>query len=293
MRILQLIGSLNFGGAEDVLVKLATGLTAAGHDVHVCATLGLGPLADRLRTRGISVERAGPNGRLHNYLRPWHVHDAIRRFQPDIVHTHGLPPLAEVSQVAAVHLGPRWVHTFHFGNYPHTEKRRHMHVERVGATAPDALVAVSDRQRDQLIRYHRIAPSRIRTILNGVEPNPFVADGETRRRKRAELGISDAAWVVGSIAVLTEQKGMSYLLQSARDIIAARPDARIVIVGGGPLEASLRAEAAAVGLGDSVIFTSWRADALELLAAFDVYVMASLWEAMPIALLEAMAAARA
>jgi glycosyltransferase involved in cell wall biosynthesis len=99
--------------------------------------------------------------------------------------------------------------------------------------------------------------------------------------------------VVGCVAVLSVQKGLTYLLQAAREIIATFPTVRFLIVGGGTIETALRAEAAALGLGSRVVFTGWRQDYLEILQALDIFVMSSLWEAMPMALLEAMAARRA
>ncbi len=289
-RVLQVISALNFGGAENVVVRLALGADASRFEMGVCGTLGLGPNSEPLVKGGIHVVPAGPHGRIHNYLRPWHLRRVIARFKPDVVHSHGLPALAELGQLSAFRLAPRWIHTYHFGNYPYTEKPFHMDVERLFSAAPDQLVAVSDRQRDDLIRFHGLDPARIMTIPNGVPPNPFVGDAVVRQRKRAELGIPQDAFVIGSVAVLTEQKGMPYLLQAAKAIGARTPRARVVIVGGGPLEQPLREQAAALGLGSAVSFTGWRSDTAELLCAFDVYVMASLWEAMPVALLEAMAA---
>jgi len=189
-------------------------------------------------------------------------------------------------------LTPRWIHTFHFGNYPYA-LRRYMLAERLSAHAADSLVAVSEGQRDALVRYHRLAPERILVLPNGVPDNRFRGDASVRLRKRAELDLAVDAPVVGSIAVLTEQKGMTYLLRAAQAVLQRRPDARFVIVGGGPLEAQLRREAEGLGVAHAVIFTGWRADVAQILLAFDVFVMASLWEAMPLTLLEAMAAGRA
>src|SRR6185436_6323791 len=107
---------------------------------------------------GIDVRLAGPRGRIHNYLRPWHVQRVMASFKPDVVHTHGLPPLVEMGQLAFLGLAPHWVHTYHFGNYPYSERRHHMPLERLFSPAADQLVAVSDRQRVDLIRYHRLAP---------------------------------------------------------------------------------------------------------------------------------------
>ena len=70
------------------------------------------------------------------------------------------------------------------------------------------------------------------------------------------------------------------------------PNIKFVIVGGGPLEQLLREESASLGLQGRVVFTGWRNDALELIPSMDVFVMSSLWEAMSIVLLEAMAASR-
>lgn len=124
-------------------------------------------------------------------------------------------------------------------------------------------------------------------------PNPFLSDPGVAARKRAEFGFSPSDVVVGTIAVLSEQKGVPFLLGAARQVLERRPHVRFLIVGGGPLEASLRDQARALGLASSVVFTGWRPDSQELMTALDVYVMSSLWEAMPLALLEAMAARRA
>jgi glycosyltransferase involved in cell wall biosynthesis len=92
---------------------------------------------------------------------------------------------------------------------------------------------------------------------------------------------------------MTRQKGIPYLLQAAREVLAGDPRVRFLIVGGGPLDATLRQEAAGLGLDPAHVgFTGWRQDNLALLSALDVFVMSSLWEAMPLALLEAMAARR-
>ena len=289
LRVLQIINSLHFGGAENVLVKLALGVDDARFETEVCCISSLGAMSEPLIADGIAVRRAGPRGRVHNFLRPWYVQRIMSAFRPDVVHTHGLPPLVDVGQLALLRSAPRWVHTYHFGNYPHM-KKRYLLAERLFSSAPDQLVAVSDRQREAIIHFQRVDPARIITVPNGVQPNPFVGDGVTRDRKRAELGISKDAFVVGSVAVLIEQKGITYLLQAAQELRHQIPQLKVLVVGGGPLEQKFREEAAARDLSSVVLFTGWRADVPELLSALDVWVMASIWEAMPVALLEAMSA---
>jgi glycosyltransferase involved in cell wall biosynthesis len=110
---------------------------------------------------------------------------------------------------------------------------------------------------------------------------------------RRELEIGGGETVVGSVAVLTEQKGIPVLLEAAKSMLEACRDTKFIIVGGGPLEGALRRRCREMGLAEKVSFTGWREDATEILKLFDIFVMSSLWEAMPIVLLEAMAAARA
>jgi glycosyltransferase involved in cell wall biosynthesis len=220
----------------------------------------------------------------------WRV---LRRYRPDVIHSHGLPALVEYGPLAYLGARARWIHTYHYGNYPYVN-RRYMTIERIYSRKPDQLVAVAEAQRRILIEHHHIDPARIVALPNGVRDLPFLADAAAvRARKRQELGIPDGVPVVGSIAVLSEQKGTTYLLQAAKGVIDRLPGVRVVIVGDGPLKETLVREASDLGLGERVIFTGWRADVGELLMAFDVWVMASLWEAMPLALLEAMAGGRA
>jgi glycosyltransferase involved in cell wall biosynthesis len=290
LRVLQVINSLGLGGAENVLAKLALGVDPARFETFVCCTSDLGPHAKTLKSHRIPVHLAGPRGRIHNYIRPWHLKKVISEVRPDVVHTHGLPALAELGPGAIIGRKHRWIHTYHYGNYPYTERPHHMALERWISVLPDQLVAVSDRQRETIIGYHQLDPDRIITIPNGVEPNKARQNGHIRISKRAALSIPQDAVVVGSVSVLSEQKGLSYFLQAAASIHQQRPGVHFLVVGGGPLEESLRREAAERHIGAVVHFAGWRTDVAELLCALDVWVMSSLWEAMPVALLEAMAA---
>jgi glycosyltransferase involved in cell wall biosynthesis len=292
IRVLQVIGGLYIGGAEKVVASLALGVDRTRFETIVCCTRVLGPLGDPIVAAGIPLVLSGSPTGVSRYLGSFHLWRTLRHFRPDVVHTHGLPGMVELGPLAYLRLTPRWIHTYHFGNYPYAN-RRYMTIERVFSGAAHQLVAVAEAQRQTLIAQHRLDPGHIVTVPNGVRDLPFLADaGAVRARKRQELGIPADVPVVGSIAVLTEQKGITHLLRAARGIVDLVPAARFVIVGDGALKDALMQEAVALGLADHVLFTGWRADVGELLMAFDVWVMSSLWEAMPLALLEAMAGAR-
>lgn len=290
LHVVQVIGTMHIGGAENAVVHIAQGLDRSRFDVTVCCTRERGVVAEQLAASGVEVRLSAPPSRRQRYFTPYYLQRELRALGADIVHTHGTPSLLHVGPLAALRVAPPWVHTYHFGNYP-LPSRRMMAGERMFSRFASQLVAVSDVQRQSIVKHHGI--DRIDTIVNGVTANPFLDDGRTAAAKRAELGIAPDEIVVGGIAVLSRQKGVTFLLQGARPILDTHPRVRFLVAGGGPLLDDLRAEARALGLGDRVIFTGWRQDNLELLNTLDIFVMASLWEAMPLALLEAMAARRA
>jgi glycosyltransferase involved in cell wall biosynthesis len=138
-----------------------------------------------------------------------------------------------------------------------------------------------------LIQYQRISPDKIQVIYNGI-------DVKLRRQDepaviRRQLGLRPDDVVFGTAARLEAQKGLDLLIDAAPLVLKRIPKARFLIVGGGSLEGDLRQRAAALGLEREVIVTGYRTDAVDLMQTFDCFVQTSLFEGMPMALLEAMA----
>ena len=281
-KILQVIHGLHIGGAEKVVVDLATQVDPASYESGVCCVNSRGVLADQLEAAGVSVLEPAKRGNLGSLLRN------IRAFDPDIVHCHGTSALVHLGPLYAARRLPPLLCTFHQGNYPHI-KRRYLYAERLFVRYASRLVAVAEYQRQTIIRTHRISPAAIQTVFNGVRANPFRGEPGLPSAVRAEFGFAADDIVVGCVAVLSEQKGIAYLLQAAEVLLEEQPQLRFLIVGGGPLQQALEAEAHARGL-DRVHFAGWRDDVQRILPALDLFVMPSLWEAFSIVLLEAMAA---
>jgi glycosyltransferase involved in cell wall biosynthesis len=110
------------------------------------------------------------------------------------------------------------------------------------------------------------------------------------RMPEEEPGPQRVAPVIGTLARLSRQKGLDVLLDAMALLVRERPDARLSIAGGGPLEVELRMHARRLGLDGHVRFEGWVPDGRALLADWDVFVLPSRWEGMPLALLEARAA---
>jgi len=191
---------------------------------------------------------------------------------------------------------PVVVHTYHghvFDGYfsPFTTKVV-VATERVLARTASALVAVTERVRRDILAHGVGTPDRVVVVPLGLDLEPLTAAAGRRGELRAELGLPAAAPLVGIVARLVPVKAHEVFLDAARAIAPVRPDARFLIAGDGERRGELEALARGAGLGDRVRFLGWRADLARLYADLDVVVLTSKNEGSPVALIEAMAAAR-
>ena len=127
------------------------------------------------------------------------------------------------------------------------------------------------------------------TLAHGIDVATVATQRSHRLEVRAELGIGDDEFVVGTVANFREQKDYPNLLAAARLLVDRSVAVRFVAVGQGPLETEMRARRDELGLGDRVIFTGFRDDATRVMAAADAFTLASKWEGLPVALMEALA----
>jgi glycosyltransferase involved in cell wall biosynthesis len=155
-------------------------------------------------------------------------------------------------------------------------------------------IAVSAAVREFMIRRRAIPPDRVEVVPNGaaLEAMALVpqrgSDGAFA--VRAALGIPPAHTVIAIVGRLNPIKGHTYFLQAARGVLTETSDVTFLVVGDGELDAQLRAEAEALGLGTHVVFTGYREDVPALLQATDILAITSLSEGSPLNLFEAMAA---
>jgi glycosyltransferase involved in cell wall biosynthesis len=133
---------------------------------------------------------------------------------------------------------------------------------------------------------------RMAVIHTGIELDRF-HPGRDRCATREALGYSAGDVVIGTMSRLDDsRKGVNFLLDAAARVAPAFPKTRFLVVGEGLWRPRLEAHAEALGIRDRVHFTGWRSDIPQLLAAMDVFVMASLFEGGPTTVLEAMAMAK-
>ena len=203
-----------------------------------------------------------------------------------IVHSHS--PITTIGARIALRTMPRSVRPA-LVTTEHNVWGSHARATRLAdaatARGEELHLAVSGAVRESM-------PARLREGTRLVQYGVPVAEvreiGRDREGARRALGVGPGEVLVGTVANLRATKGYPDLLAAARLVVDRADDVLFVALGQGPLEAELRARADELGLGTRFRFLGYRADAVEVMSAFDVFCLASHYEGLPIALMEAL-----
>jgi glycosyltransferase involved in cell wall biosynthesis len=222
----------------------------------------------------------------------------IRRYRPDVIHTHLSKAGLLGRAVAMVTSRALRIHTFHgtvFGGYfGSNASAAIIRAERFLGHHSAAIVALSNRQRDELID-QRIAPAAsIQVVPLGLDLERFGPgrDDAARMSARLSLGIPADAVVIVAIGRLVPIKRLDRLIDAFALASARAPAMLLYLVGDGSEREGLRAKVVAAGLADRVMFVGWSARSPDWYAASDVVALTSDREGTPLALIEAAAAGR-
>lgn len=284
--VLELLVSTRPGGGPQHVLTLATGLARHGF-APIVGGPGGGVVLDRLAGAGVeTVELATDRLRVGTLAR---VTRLIRARGVRLVHSHG-KGAGLYGRLAARLAGVPAVHTFHglhYERYPRPARAAYLALERRLARWTHTVISVSRDEEREALALGLVAPARSRIVVNGVDAAGLRASACGRAAARATLGVTAGAPVVGCAARFDDVKQLALLLEAVATL--PDPELRVVLVGGGPEEPRLRAQAAAPALAGRVVFAGELADAARLFPAFDVYVSVSRKEGLPLGLLEAMA----
>jgi glycosyltransferase involved in cell wall biosynthesis len=284
VRVLMLVDRLRRGGAERLLVGIATHLPPERYEVAVCTTRpGHGQLLDDLRAAGIEHLAFERRHRLD--LAPLvRLAATIRRRGFDVIHAHKFGSNVwgtVLGRLARVPLVIAHEHTWSYEGQP---ARRLLDGHLIGRFA-HAFVAVSKLDRDRMIESEGVSPEKI-----VVMPTAFVPRaGGTDDDLRAQLDIPTDAPVVGTAAVLRPQKALHVLVEAFARLASSYPDAHLIVAGSGPCGAELERLARDRGVAGSVHMLGWTEDVRGLLRAVDVAAISSDFEGTPLFALECMA----
>jgi len=285
MRILFVVNGFAAGGGELKLLELISELKRRYGNRYraVVAAVGQsGPLREAFE--GIADRTVVlPKNHPYDLSQVAGLARLIREERIDLVQTT-LFYADVIGTLAARLAGVKRIVSWEAFTQPYGAKQ--MAAYRIAAKGYTVSVSVSEAIRDQVRRERHVPAYKTQTIRYGVDKTKFhPVSGESCRK---ELGLSRGKFVFGTVARLTEQKGHRYLLEALPKIIRECPNAVFVFAGDGPLRASLESQAVALGVEQYVRFLGFRKDVVRIMAAFDAFVLPSLFEGLPNAVLEAM-----
>jgi glycosyltransferase involved in cell wall biosynthesis len=312
LNVIQVILTLERGGAQEMVKTLAKYLQKNGCIVKVCAFED-GPVRIDLEKLGIHVDLLR-RPRFSVVLFPLFLLEMLRIrrelahlidvYDVDIVQTHLLnaldfvtPSLRSTTRVSLI----LWtIHSVEFLPVRVAREPLWLHQLKRDATRlgyrwlskyVDGFIAVSDKVRSAILSQIGPAGDKLFTIRNGVDIQRFSTPGN-KTALCNNLGIATNSVLIATVGRLTTAKGHRYLIDAVKPVVSRFPEVHFIIIGDGELQKELGVQVEKTGVAGYVHFLGTRANVSNLLASSDLFVLPSLWEGLSMALLEAMAAAK-
>ncbi|HEX7485730.1 MAG TPA: glycosyltransferase family 4 protein [Vicinamibacterales bacterium] len=306
VKVVRIVSRLNVGGAARHAIILSGGMVADGFDtilVHGSLADDEASLEDLLVSpdiRHVQVSSLGRRVSLRNDLSALiRLTRIVFAERPDIVDTH-MAKAGALGRVAALiynltrsrRARCAVIHTFHGhvfeGYFGPAVNRTVVLAERALGRITDRVIAISPRQRTDIVERHRIVESgRVAVVALGLDLEDLFGLPPAAGR-----GQPDDAPVFGFVGRLVPIKDPETLLKAFVLVRDRVPGARLHLVGDGELRDAVSSQAATMGIADAVALLGWRKDLRAIYAGIDVLVLSSRQEGTPFAVIEAMAAAR-
>ena len=295
MRILHVITSLARGGAQAHLLELMKGQKDRGHEVELAYFKDPEMVPDFAPVSGLpfalNMDELASAGLLGRF---WGLTAAIK---PDVLHTHLLKADAYGAVVGRFG-GTRVTVSSKHNDEVALRRNRTARLHGLLSRLDDRIIVCSDHVGRYMIEVGRVPAKKIQRIYYGIDlDRPLALAGAQERELRQEHGLPPRGPLLLCVGRLDPQKGHPYLIEAMHDVVARFPEARLLVVGAaqqGSEEyvAALREQAAAPELVGKIVFAGERRDVPRLMAACDVFVLASLWEGFGLVFAEAMAAGK-
>jgi glycosyltransferase involved in cell wall biosynthesis len=292
IRVLQVIGSSEVGGGPKHLLSLIKHLDRkAFYTIVACPPSGpLGSDLKKMRIKVIPVEMEKSRFNLRLIPMFWRL---IKAERISLIHCHG-PRAAFFCSIGAKLNKIPMIYTPHvFTSHENMKRALEMIsllIDKYICLFPDRIISVSERARYWAITQRLTRPDKIVTIRNGIDLSEFRGlDGLDLMKERLRFRIDPHESIVGMIARLVPQKDPWYFIEAAAEIVKTNPKVRFLVIGDGHLREKTMKMVEDLKLGRHVVFAGIQRRIPPLLAIMDVVVLPSLWEGLPLVILEAMA----
>lgn len=300
IKIGLVIAGFNTGGAEQVVFELAKEYKHLGHEVVVIGLSSGGNMLNRFKKSGIDLKEMDLE-RQFRFSPKWYL-EVLRSRKIishlfiqecfDVVHTHLMGTDIDCLYAARKAGTKVIVHTIQnvyrqFGSHHLVDKIRNWQ-RRKAYRKFDHIYAVADEVKKWAVKHDMVELEHISVIKNAIDFSRLEV-GSSKEELRKTYGWEKDDLIILNIGSLTEQKNQSTLIKAVQLVLKRGIDLSLVIIGDGPLKTFLEEEICALDLNNRIQLLGYREDIPSLLKASDIFVFPSLWEGLPIALLEALA----
>ncbi len=296
LRVLLVIDEASLGGGQMHVLLLAKYLCEANLEVEI-ATEASGWLVDEAQKLNLTLHQIAISNKV-TWRSFRQIHQLLKHRQFDVLHTHGGTAGFWIRSVATrLRNRPVIVHTYHGLHYLNILEKAGQAVQqkvkrvifklidRLLLRYTDRIICVCKSDYDRAIAAGVASVDQTSIVYNGIEVDKFSSPID-RVIARKIFNLDPTEFVFGNVGRLHEQKGHKFLLQAFAKMSA---HARLLIIGDGEIRDELMILVDQLEIRDRVAFLGARSDIHEFLSAIDIFVMPSLWEGQPIALLEALA----
>jgi len=298
VRILYVITKLELGGAQKQLLTLINRLD---HEKFLpflfTARDGL-LVQEALSIRGLTLKKSKclerPINPGKDLLALAEIYFFIKKNKIDIVHTHSSKAgilgrwAARLTKVKVI---LHTVHGWSFNDYQSTLKRKlFIYLEKITARFTDRLIVVSNHDKIKGLENRIGRAEQYCLIRYGINYEEF--QNLRSQNLKKELSINSTSLTVGMISCFKPQKSPQDFIRVAALVNQIMPDVKFLLVGDGILRRSIETKIKKLKLQNNVILTGWRRDIPKILSTINVFMLTSLWEGLPITVLEAMIASK-
>jgi glycosyltransferase involved in cell wall biosynthesis len=297
INLLYVVTKLELGGAQRHVLSLIRGLDKEKYRVFLFTSAKGLLINEASSIEGLSVKKSGflerPVNPFKDILALVELYSFIRKHKIVIVHTHS-SKAGILGRLAAGFAGaPVILHTVHGWSFhdfqPVVVRWFYVLCEKLCARFTDRIIVVSVFDREKGLKAGVGKNEQYRLVRYGIDVMDFRVRNR-RFRMRESLGLSNSDLVVGMVACFKPQKAPLDFIDLASLVRKDFPEVKFLLVGDGRLSGKIFRRIKQLGIGRNIILTGWRRDIPMILSGLDVFVLTSLWEGLPISVLEAMAA---